>query len=152
MFSVNLTPCPSYISSLCLLCQALCPDWENDKAVLEWVEADQSSLKEYLDGLRRYVPPFVVQVWLFSSVEHARVFAAYCLKIEVSSIAGSSKSYGMKCMASDPLRVRAKVAIWYGKDRCTQSIGKRNSFQDLLSQGLRASAARGIRDSQKVLV
>ncbi|CAN0182224.1 unnamed protein product, partial [Hapterophycus canaliculatus] len=35
------------------LMQALCPDWENDKAVLSWVEADQSSLKEYLSGLRR---------------------------------------------------------------------------------------------------
>ncbi|CAM9940346.1 unnamed protein product [Pylaiella littoralis] len=34
------------------LMQELCPDWDNDKAVLEWVEADQSSLKEYLGGLR----------------------------------------------------------------------------------------------------
>ena len=103
--------------------------------MLEWVEADQSSLKEYLDGLRRYVPPFVVEVWLFSSVEHARVFAAYCLKIEVSSIACSSKSYGMKYMASDRLRVRAKVAIWYGKDRCTQSIGRGTVFKTSSAKG-----------------
>ncbi|CBJ32783.1 Acetyl-CoA carboxylase [Ectocarpus siliculosus] len=34
------------------LMQSLCPDWENDKAVLDWVESDQSSLKEYLAGLR----------------------------------------------------------------------------------------------------
>lgn len=46
--------------------QELCPDWENDKAVLSWADGDQSSLKAYLAGVTRY---FYVFLYIFLSRE-----------------------------------------------------------------------------------
>lgn len=56
-----------YILLLLLSVQALCPDWENDKAVLSWAEEDPASLKAYLAGISRYPARF-----LFVPVEQSK--------------------------------------------------------------------------------
>lgn len=38
--------------------QELCPNWDDDKAVLAWATQEQSSLKTYLENVARYVTGF----------------------------------------------------------------------------------------------